>query len=131
MATKSTTSKTTAAKKAATSKPQKTAPETPADISISVEPPKPISVDLGDQRYTVRPVKGSLGIALGSRLQAVQGDAQKLKDTIEHIVGIIFGPSASVEIIERLEDSSDALDYSHVMELMNALIEKSSGNPTT
>ena len=129
--TKSTTAKKAPAKKAAPKKSTAKATQPEADIQISIEPPKPISVDLGGTRYTVRPIKGALGISLGQRLQSVKGDAGKLRETIEHVVQMIFGNTDAPKIMARLDDTEDGLDFTHVMELMNALVERSTGSPTT
>lgn len=123
MATKSTT-KNTARKKSA-------AAPSATDISIAIEPPKPISVDLGGTVYTVRPVKGSLGIALGANLKGLEGDGEKLLNAMNHIINIIFGKKDAQAVLERVNDPEDALDFTHIMELMNALVERSTGNPTT
>lgn len=125
------TTKSTTTKKAAPKKTTAKATQPEADIQISIEPPKPITVDLGGVRYTVRPIKGALGISLGQRMQAVQGDAGKLRDTIEHIVQMVFGKAEAPNVMERLDDPEDALDFTHIMELMNALVERSTGSPTT
>ena len=129
--TESTTAKKAPAKKAATKKSTSKATQAEADIQISIDPPKPITVDLGGTRYTVRPIKGALGIALGQRRQSVEGDAGKLRETIEHIVQMVFGNSEAPEVLARLDDPEDALDFTHIMELMNALVERSTGSPTT
>lgn len=105
--------------------------EVSLDIEIDVEPPKPLTVGLGGEVYTVRPIKGSLGVALGSRLKGAQDDADKLADGLKHIVEIIFGKKDSPTILQKLSDPDDALDYSHIMNLLNALVAKSTGNPTT
>lgn len=130
--TKSTTARKAPAKKATPKKKtssKATQPE--ADIQISIAPPKPITVDLGGTRYTVRPIKGALGIALGQRMQSVQGDAGKLRETIEHVVQIMFGKTVAPKVLARLDDPEDALDFTHILELMNALVERSTGSPTT
>lgn len=101
------------------------------DINIASEPPKPITVGLGGHRYTVRPVKGSLGIALGAKLKKVSDDPEKLVKAVTDITEAIFGKAEGAEVLKRLQDPEDVLDYAHIFELMNALVEKSTGNPTT
>lgn len=128
-ANKSTPARKAPARKPAASKAEVKLPE--ADIEISIEAPRPITVNLGGVHYTVRPIKGALGLALGQRMQGVKGDAAKLQDAIDHIVGVIFGPSEKPGIMERLSNPEDSLDFTHVMSLMNALVEKSTGSPTT
>lgn len=101
------------------------------DIVINVEPPKPISVSLGGTKYKVRPIKGSLGMSLGQQMQSTGSDVGKLQKSMSRLVLMIFGPSDAKKVEARLNDPEDALDYPHILELMNALIEKSTGNPTT
>lgn len=129
--TKPTTAKKAPAKKTSQKKSTSKATQPEADIQISIDPPKPITVDLGGTRYTVRPIKGALGIALGQRMKSVKGDAGKLRETVEHLVEMIFGKSEAPGVLSRLDDPEDALDFQHVLELMNALVERSTGSPTT
>lgn len=100
-----------------------------SDLTISIEPPKPITVDFGGKQYKVRPIKSSLGIALAQRLQG-EKDAKKTVEGIYHIIDIIFGKADSAKVKKRLEDPADDLDFPHVLQLMQALIAKSTGNPT-
>lgn len=118
-----------AAKKGATKKAS--APAEEIDIEIAVEPPKPLKVNFGGEIYTVRPIKGSLGISLGSQMKGVKGDTEKLQKALKRIVDIMFGPTDGAVIMARLDDQEDDLDFTHVMELLNKLVEKSTGNPTT
>lgn len=102
-----------------------------SDITIDAEAPKPITVSLAGEEYTVRPIKSSLGIALAQRFQGDQSDMAKFEKNIDQLVKIIFGKKDSAAIQKRLSDPEDLLDLPHIFNLLNALVEKASGNPTT
>ena len=102
-----------------------------SDIKITAEPPKPITLDLIGTDYTVRPIKGSLGISLSQKFQGDNSDMVKFDKSIKDLLRIIFGPEQAKEVSKRLNDSEDLLDLPHIFELLNKLVEKASGNPTT
>lgn len=125
----STTKKSTAAKKSA---PKKTAPATEAvDLTIPVEQPKGIRVDLGGVVYTVRPIKTTLGMSLATRLQGLKEDPKEVGKAMEQLVGLIFQKEDREGVHARFNDPEDSLDYNHVMSLLTALMERATGNPTT
>lgn len=102
-----------------------------ADIDINPEPPKPITVSLLGKDYTVRPIKTSLGLSLAQGLKGAGNDPAKLKSNIGKLLVMMFGPTDAKAVEKRLEAADDDLDYPHIMQLLNALIERSTGNPTT
>lgn len=101
-----------------------------ADIDISPKPPKPLTVNLVGKSYTVRPIKAALGVSLAQRFKGVDNDPEKLAEAVNGLVKMMFGPNDAKAVTKRLTDGTDALDYPHIMQLLNALIEKSTGNPT-
>lgn len=102
-----------------------------SDITITAEAPLPITLTLVGVEYTVRPIKGSLGISLSQKFQGDNSDMVKFDKSIKDLLRIMFGPEQAKEVQKRLNDSEDLLDLPHVFELLNALVEKASGNPTT
>lgn len=102
-----------------------------SDINIPIEPSKPLTVTLGEKSYTVRPIKTTLGIAMAQRFQNVGKDLDKLNSGVDSVITTIFGKTDALKIKKRLEDPADDLDIPHIVDLMKALVERSTGNPTT
>lgn len=102
-----------------------------SDITITAEPPKPITLELVGVSYTVRPIKASLGVALAQRFNGDNSDTEKFAESMKSLTTIMFGKKDAAAITKRLADPEDDLDYSHLFSLLNALVERASGNPTT
>lgn len=100
-------------------------------IEITAEAPKPIEITFVGVDYKVRPIKASLGIALAQNLQNLGEDPAKIDKGIAKLLNAIFGKDVAKDVKDRMTDPDDLLDIPHVMELLNKLMEKSSGNPTT
>lgn len=100
------------------------------EIVISAEAPDLIPVELVGQKYTVRPIKSSLGLQMAQQFNKKDQKPEDIAEALDSIIGTLFGKEKP-KIIKRLGDSEDLLDYVHIMELINALAERASGNPTT
>lgn len=100
-------------------------------IEITAEPPKPISVTLLGVDYKVRPLKGSLGVAMAQRFSGKNLTPEKIGKEMDTLIRTMFGPDDAPKIQKRLIDPDDLLDYEHIIALMNKVVEAQSGNPTT
>ena len=104
-------------------------------ITVSAEAPKPITVSLVDVVYKIRPIKGSLGMSLAGQLKNAQKeseqDPEKLSKMIDRIIDMMFAKADRPKVKKRLTDPDDALDFTHVLDLMTRLMERASGNPPT
>lgn len=120
--------KTTAKKKPQDRKPKATAP-----INIGASRGT-IEVNLVGVTYNVRVPKGISTMVFAQKLQELQGDennAEKLLETLEEWLVGTFGDEDGNAIVARLYDDQDDLDFTQVMELMEALIERATANPST
>jgi hypothetical protein len=100
-----------------------------ADIVINATPSKAFSVDLVGVEYLVKPPK----MAVLAVVASAAGKKGKGGDTIKHIedlVKIMFKKSAD-EVLARLADPEDELDYQQVMDTAEQVIEAATGNPTS
>lgn len=101
-----------------------------ADIVINASPAKIFDVELVGFEYKVRAPKMSVLAVVAS---AAGKKGKKGGDSIKHLddmVKIMF-PQDHEAIAARLADPEDALDYQHVMDLAEQLIEAATGNPTS
>lgn len=99
-------------------------------IEITATPAHPIAVTLLGVDYTVRPLKGSLGVAMAQRFSGKNLTADKVGKEMTTLIKALFGTDAP-KITKRLNDPEDDLDYPHIVELMNAVMEANTGNPTS
>lgn len=103
-------------------------------LHITSDPREKIKVDLVGVRYDVWPPKTALAIRLAKRALALQGDveqASELFDVLDTWIDMAFGKPIAKKVRARMEDGEDDLDFPHIMKLMEALIERSTGNPTS
>lgn len=107
------------------------APAPTADLTIPVEAPSGVSVALGDQVYVVRPIKTTLGMSLAGSLQSLKEDPKEMVKAMDRLVNLVFNPEDRDNVKARLNDREDALDYNHIMNLLMALMERATGNPST
>lgn len=101
------------------------------EINISAQAPLPIKVTLVGEEYEVRPIKGAIGIQMAQRFGKNTENPAELVKSIDALIGMIFGKSAKKTILARLNDAEDLLDFTHIIELVQALMENQSGNPST
>lgn len=100
-----------------------------ADIVINASPSKAFSVDLVGIEYAVRPPKMAV-LAVVAKAAAQKSDGGATIKHIEDLVKIMFKKSAT-EVLARLADSDDELDYQQIMDTAEAVIEAATGNPTS
>jgi hypothetical protein len=114
--------KRAAAKKAAT-------PATPS-ITIDAEPKKKVNIKLIGQNYSVNMPKASLAIRITQQARSAD-QGEKAFESLNTWMDAAFGARQVAAVRKRLDDPDDDLDLDHIMQLMNALLEAGSGNPTT
>lgn len=107
--------------------------DSPAAIHITATAREKIRVNLVGKIYLVTPPKTAFAMDLG--LAAVSADVESAKEMFTSLndwIDDAFGEANGAKVKARLRDKKDQLDIPHVMELMHALIEKTSGgNPTS
>ena len=102
-----------------------------ATIKIPGKSRKSIDVELVGSTYTVRPPKSSVAVFLAQALRNADDDAEKLLDGLSQWANVLFGRRTGEEVMERLDDPEDDLDIQDLVDLIQAVMEEGSGNPTT
>lgn len=102
-------------------------------ITIGATVPDTVKVDLVGVRYAVRPMKTAAAVRMAETFKVLDKNQNpsKMKKGMYALVHDLFGPEQEDAVIARLESSDDALDFQHVVALMNAVIERATGNPST
>jgi hypothetical protein len=100
------------------------------DIVIEAAPVQVFSVDLVGQRYQVRPPKTAVAMKFAQEAQESEDDVVKMATALRRWVRLAFGKDAD-NIEARMDDPDDLLDLAHVLELMKALMEAVTENPTS
>ena len=112
-----------------------------ADIYIDLDDDQdedltPLAVRLGGETYLVNRFKVGGVMDLVANAEGLDLDNFKLSDIgpfrnmINQWVRDAFG-SQSGALFARLKDPSDKLDYTHLVKLLNKVMEASGQNPTT
>lgn len=99
-------------------------------VDISAAPQSSLLVRLVGVEYTARPPKAALALSLLGDVKGANNDPEKLLDVLSAWLEMTFGTEVKDEINARLSDAGDRLDIPHVAELMRALTEQVTGNPT-
>jgi hypothetical protein len=100
------------------------------NISITAEPRAKIHISLVGVEYDIQPPKAAFGLKLAVRAKQAGEGPESMRDTVAEWVIAAFGKAGSLEIEKRIEDETDALDFPHLMQLMQRVTEMQSGNPT-
>lgn len=101
--------------------------------------PEPIKVNLVGKQYEVIPPKMNMTLQLMRKATSVtskgdtasEADALQALDGVDHWLSIAFGEKQTAAIQTRLQDPQDALDFKHLMSLMEALMERQNNLPPT
>lgn len=134
--TKSTQSKSTSQAKSTAKKPQDKKAPTPsktAPIEVTADR-NTIPIKLVGKTYEVKPPKTFTSLRLGKTLQNLgdDQDPDEMIEALESWIRSIFSEDDADAVMYRLnEDDQDDLDIMHIVQLMNRLMEQTTGNPTT
>lgn len=102
-----------------------------AKISIPVSKrPTTIEVELGGEEYLCRPLKQVTVMALAGQLSGIQEDPSIAAKMTNTLVKLMFVKEDAEKVSARLKDPEDGLDFPQLIELMNAIVEDQTGNPT-
>lgn len=100
-------------------------------INIVADPREPITVNLVGTEYVVKPPKAALAMKLAVTAKSAEEDPSAMMAAVNQWISIAFGKVGAKAIQKRLEDMDDDLDFPHIMQLMEAMIERATGNPTS
>jgi hypothetical protein len=103
----------------------------PALISIAAAERTPILVDLVGTRYQVTPPKSAIALRLAVTAKTSGDDPQAMLDVLDMWLVAAMGKSTAKKIRARMDDPADALDFEHLMKLVEAVTSAAAGNPTT
>lgn len=99
-------------------------------IVINAEERAKQPVSLVGQDYMVRPPKMAVLAVVAKAAAKGTGDAAQMVGHVENLVKLMFG-NDSKKVLARLENPEDDLDYTHIMECAEALIEETTEDPTS
>lgn len=100
-----------------------------SDITIDADPVSTVSVKLVGKEYDITPPKAALAMRLAVEAKLYQDDPSKMAEVLEVWMKRAFGEKVE-KVQKRLDDEKDLLDITHIMALMEKVIEKQTGNPT-
>jgi hypothetical protein len=100
-------------------------------VVIVAEPKPKLLIDLVGVDYEITPPKAALAMAMAMNAKNAGEDPYALLDAISNWIRKAFGAEQAAAVLARMEDEDDLLDLPHIMQLMTAMIEKSTGDPTT
>lgn len=99
-------------------------------IEIDAEPRTAIQVKLVGTMYEVFPPKENFTMRLAATSEELKDNPLRLRELLDGWIDVAFGERADT-IRDRLNDNADALDVTHVMKMIEKLVEVQTGNPTT
>lgn len=100
-------------------------------IVIQAESRAKIPVELVGKTYQVKPPKMSLLAVVAKAASKGAEDASSMVGHIETLTKLMFGKEGAKEIMKRLADEEDDLDFSHIMKCAEAVMEEQTGDPTS
>lgn len=100
-------------------------------IEIAASGRKHIAVDLVGKTYQVKPPKSALAMRVAMSAKQADDDPMVMVEGLERWTKAAFGEKTSEAVWARMDDPDDDLDIPHLMQLMEALMEITSGNPTS
>lgn len=102
-------------------------------IRIEAEPRPTILVELVGVEYSVSPPKAALALKLSvhSKQAMDSKDPEQMDRAMQEWIATAFDPETAEKVRARLDDPRDALDMPHIGQLMRAVMEATTGNPTT
>jgi hypothetical protein len=100
-------------------------------ITIPVTKREPIDVTLGDKKYKVIPPKAAFAMKLAIQNKVFQDDPTQMLGLLDEWMKKAFGTKYAA-IQKRLDDDADELDITHIMQLLEQMMEvQADPDPTT
>lgn len=92
---------------------------------------KNIKIELVGKNYTIRTPKTAAALIIARAMSSAGKDPQKILKAMEDWLKIVFGTETSKDILKRLEDPEDDLDFQDILETQTKIVSEMTGNPTT
>ena len=106
--------------------------ESALDVQIVADKRQSMVIELVGMRYTVKVPKASLALKLAVRAKQADDNPALLAQTIDEWISRAFSSEDAESVKHRLyEADDDDLDLPHIMKLMEALIERTTDNPSS
>lgn len=106
--------------------------ESALDVQIVADKRQSMVIELVGMRYTVKVPKASLALKLAVRAKQADDNPALLAQTIDEWISRAFSSEDAESVKQRLyESDDDDLDLPHIMKLMEALIERTTDNPSS
>ena len=109
----------------------KGAPPIPEPIAVKADPQDSVPVELVGKKYMVRTPKSWLSMKMGLAANRAEEDPGAMMDVLEKWIAAAFGKANGKKVLARLDDTEDDLDLEHIMDLVEALSERSASNRPT
>ena len=91
-----------------------------------------MKIRLVGQTYSIRPPKAALALKMAWRAKQFEDRPDLVAETLNEFIDKAFSAKDAEAVKQRLyESDDDPLDVPHIMELMNAVMERVVGDPTT
>lgn len=100
-------------------------------IVVEAKPRGTITVKLVGVEYQMTPPKSALALKLATKAKSIGEDPEKMMDLLSDWMDQGFTKPVAKKIMARMDDPEDEFDFQHIMELMKAVIERASANPTS
>ena len=100
-------------------------------IVIEGTAPEKTTVNLVGVDYLLTTPKAVLGVNLGKAIKQKNDDPDAQLDALRKWLTAAGGKKQADAIMKRLADAEDLLDLKHIFQLINALVEDETENPTT
>lgn len=100
-------------------------------VAIVTEGRKKILISLIGVEYEITPPKTIVGLRMAIRAKAAADDPALMMEALDDWIVRAFGKVVAKTIQKRLESEDDDLDFQHITELMQAVVEQVTGNPTS
>ena len=102
------------------------------DLQIEADEPAYVTVNLVGKKYRVKAPKAALGLKLAVRAKQAEESPDLMAEAIDEWIGRAFSAEDAADVRYRMyESDDDPLDLPHVMDLMEKVIERTTGNPTS
>lgn len=100
------------------------------EVVVDIPDVEPINVKINGEVYVCYPPKiATLMDAMGLSEDDKATDADAV-ESLYKWVELAFGEEDANAILDRIEDPRDTLDVVHIGQIMQAVMEKDTGNPT-
>ena len=98
---------------------------------ITATPKKRVAVELLGEVYEVKPPKTALLLAISNHSGKKDSNAEDINRDFQTILKLMFTPKDLERVQERLNSGDDELDLDHIFEVVEAITEDATGDPTS